>query len=154
MLRHRLVPVAVVALALLAVNVIGRLVVLLAGVKADNKLLLASLYSMLAMAVLAGLAGFRWARRYETARVVGEVGFAVVLGSLLTVLVGPLVVGMSPFHGGFNAFLELLGLCFAITALGAAIGALLVLAIGQDRTSRAWRYQAESYRAKPRRPAR
>lgn len=154
MLRHRLVPVAVVALALLVVNVIGRLVVLLAGVKADNRLLLASVYSMLAMAVLAGFAGFRWARRYETARVVGELGLAVVLGSLLTVLVGPLVVGTSPFHGGFNALLELFGICFAITALGAAIGALIVLAIGQDRTSRAWRYQAESYRAKPHRTVR
>lgn len=154
MLRHRLVPVAVVALALLAVNVIGRLVVLLAGVKADNQLLLASVYSMLAMAVLAGFAGFRWARRYDTARVVGEVGLAVVAGTLLTVLVGPLVVGLSPFQGGFNAFLELFGICFGITALGAAIGVLLVLAMGQDRTSRAWRYQSDSYRAKPHRTVR
>jgi hypothetical protein len=153
MLRHRLVPVVVVALALLVVNAIGRLVVLLAGVKADDKLLLASLYSMLAMAVVAAVAGFRWARRYEMARVVGEVGFAVVLGSLLTVLVGPLVVGASPFHG-LNSFLQLLGICFGISALGAAIGVLIVLALGQDRTGRAWRYQADQYRAKPRRPAR
>lgn len=152
-LRNRWAAIGLVAVGLLAVNVIGRLIVLLFGMP-PNQQLLTSLYSMLAMALLAGWAGFRWARRYDAARIVGEVGLAVVTGSLLTVLVGPLVVGMSPFSGGSSLFLRLLGICFAITALGAAIGALLVLALGQDRTGRAWQRAADRSRDKPHRTVR
>ncbi|HEY3502915.1 MAG TPA: hypothetical protein VGN37_09065 [Actinocatenispora sp.] len=153
MLRHRWTPVLAVALALFVINVIGRLVVLIAGVKADDEMVQASLYSMVAMALVAGYAGYRWMRRYETVRVVGEVGAAIVLGCLLTTLVGPLIVGLDPFTGGFGIFIRQVGLCLGICVLGAFVGALIVLAMGQDRTSRAWKYQEQRARAKPNRAA-
>ncbi|GAA4207297.1 hypothetical protein [Actinocatenispora rupis] len=153
MLRHRWTPVLAVALALFVINALGRLVVLIAGVKADDQIVQAALYSMVAMALVAGYAGFRWMRRYETVRVVGEVGSAIILGCLLTTLVGPLIVGLNPFEGGSGIFLRQLGLCAAICVLGAFVGALIVLAMGQDRRSRAWKYQEERARAKPRRVA-
>jgi hypothetical protein len=114
---------------------------------------MASLYSMIAMAVVAGYAGFRWTRRYEIVRVVGEVGLAIILGSLLTTMVSPLFVGLDPFAGGASIYLRLLGVCFVLCAIGALVGALIVLAVGQDRTGRAWKYQEQRLRAKPRRTA-
>lgn len=153
MLRHRWTPVLAVALALFVINVIGRLVVLIAGVKADDEMVQASLYSMAAMALVAGYAGFRWMRRYETVRVVGEVGAAILLGCLLTTLVGPLIVGLDPFSGGFGIFARQVGLCLAICVVGAFVGALIVLAMGQDRRSRGLKYLEQRARAKPRRAA-
>ncbi len=141
----------VVALALFVINVIGRVIVLLAGWSDPNKMVLTSLYSMLAMALVAGYAGYRWARRYDMSRVVGEVGSALVFGALLATLIGPLLVGLNPFSGGLGIVLRQLGMCFAICAVGGFVGMLLVLALGQDRKSRAWRYQVERSRAKPRR---
>jgi hypothetical protein len=152
-LRHRWTPVAAVALALLVMNILGRLVVLLTGMDADRQMVLASLYSMVAMALVAGYAGFHWTRRYDVTRVVGEVGGAILLGSLATVLVGPLVVGLNPFTGGAGIFLRQLGLCFVICVIGAVIGLLVVMALGQDRKSRAWKYQVERARARPPRVA-
>lgn len=151
MLGHRWTPALLVALALFAINVVGRVVVLLAGIDGADDMVLASLYSMIAMALVTGYAGFRWTRRYEMTRVVGEVGFAAVLGSLLATLVGPLTVGLNPMTGGTGILLRQLGVCFAICAVGAFVGVLLVLALGQDRKSRAWRYQVQRASARPRR---
>ena len=151
MLRHRWTPVLLVAVVLFAINAIGRVVVYAAGVDGDDQLFLASLYSMIAMAVVAGYAGFRWMRRYETVRVVGDVGLAIILGSLLTTMVSPLFVGLNPFSGGLPIYLRLLGACFVICAIGALVGSLIVLAIGQDRTGRSWKYQEQRIRAKPNR---
>ncbi|MGA8115634.1 MAG: hypothetical protein WCA46_18390 [Actinocatenispora sp.] len=153
MLGHRWTPPMLVALALFVINVLGRVVVLLTGMDGEDDMVMASLYSMLAMSLVAGYAGFRWTRRYEMSRVVGEVGFAIVLGSLLAALVGPLTVGLDPFTGGAGIILRQLGICFAICALGAAVGLMLVLALGQDRKSRAWRYQVQRASARPRRVA-
>ncbi|BCJ37651.1 hypothetical protein Athai_51540 [Actinocatenispora thailandica] len=153
MLRHRWTPVVLVALALFVINVIGRVVVYAAGIDGDKQMFMASLYSMLAMALVAGYAGFRWTRRYEMVRVVGEVGFAIILGSLLTTMVSPLFVGLDPFSGGASIYLRQLGVCFVICAVGALVGSLIVLAMGQDRTGRAWKYQEQRLRAKPRRTA-
>jgi len=152
-LRHRWTPVVLVALALFVINVIGRVVVYAAGIDGDQQMFMASLYSMIAMAVVAGYAGFRWTRRYEIVRVVGEVGLAIILGSLLTTMVSPLFVGLNPFSGGASIYLRMLGVCFVLCAIGALVGSLIVLAVGQDRTGRAWKYQEQRLRAKPRRTA-
>jgi len=152
-LRHRWTPVVLVALALFVINAVGRVVVWAAGLNGDDQMFMASLYSMLAMALVSGYAGFRWTRRYESVRVVGEVGFAIIVGGLLTTLVSPLFVGLDPFSGGPSIVLRQLGVCFAICALGAIVGALIVLAMGQDRRARAWKYQEQRLRAKPRRAA-
>ncbi|BCJ28221.1 hypothetical protein AB0I55_26365 [Actinocatenispora sera] len=153
MLRHRWTPVVLVALALFVINVIGRVVVYVAGIDGDQQMFMASLYSMIAMVLVAGYAGFRWTRRYEMVRVVGEVGLAIILGSLLTTMVSPLFVGLNPFSGGASIYLRMLGVCFVLCAIGALVGSLIVLAVGQDRTGRAWKYQEQRLRAKPRRTA-
>lgn len=153
MLRHRWTPVVLVALVLFVINAIGRAILWGTGMDAEHQMVLAGVYSMVAMAVVCGYAGFRWSRRYEMIRVVGEVGCALVLGTLLAVLVGPLLVGLNPVAGGLAIVLRQLGLCFAICVFGAVVGVLLVLALGQDRRSRAWRYQEHRLRTKPRRVA-
>lgn len=153
MLRHRTTPVLLVALALFVINVISRVILWATGVTSDVEMTEAGFYSMLAMVLVAGYAGFRWTRRYEMTRVVGEVGGAVVLGCLLAVLVSPLIVGLDPVSGGLGIVLRQLGLCFGICVIGAFVGLLIVLAMGQDRKSRAWKYQERRYGAKPRRAA-
>lgn len=153
MLRHRATPVLLVALALFAINAISRVILWATGITDDTEMTVAGFYSMLAMVLVTGYAGFRWTRRYEMTRVVGEVAGAMVLGTLLAVLVSPLLVGLNPLTGGLGIVLRQLGLCFGICVLGAFVGMLIVLAMGQDRKSRAWKYQEQRLTSKPRRAA-
>jgi len=152
-LRHRWTPILLVAAGLFAINVISRVILWATGVQSDVKMTEAGFYSMLAMALVGGYAGFRWAKRYEMVRVVGEVSAAIVIATLLAVFVGPLIVGLSPVDGGTGIVLRQLGLCFAVCALGAFVGLLIVLAMGADRKSRAWKATEDRLRAKPRRVA-
>jgi len=152
-LRHRWTPVLLVAVGLFVINVISRVILWATGVQSDVRMTEVGLYSMLAMSLVGGYAGFRWAKRYEIVRVVGEVGAAIVIGTLLAVFVGPLIVGLSPVDGGTGIVLRQLGLCFAVCAFGAAVGLMIVLAMGADRKSRAWKAQEQRLRAKPRRVA-
>lgn len=72
---------------------------------------------------------------------------------LLTVLVGPLLVGNDPFAGGAGTFFAQIWLYLAAAAAGTLLGYLLLTALGHDRSQTLKRY-TETRAARPRRPVR
>ena len=142
--------VAIVVAALVAVNLLARLGVRLAGPD-DSTEFVIGLWSIGAMMVVLAVAVFLWARSYLVPRVLTFAGTAIGVSALLVTLLGPFVSGGSPFENGINAFLFQILVCMLVLSVGGAIGLLTAMALGLDPTSRAWKRQAERVKSKPRR---
>lgn len=143
-------PVAVLVAVLFAANAAGRLVVRFMDTSDDQEILLGM--GVLALTAVVGLvAGFWWARRAPVPQVTGEVGLAVVVACVLTVLIGPFVAGSQPFAEGWVLFVKQILLYLAFTAGGGLLGMLLCMTVGQDWKSRGWKLHAERLRSRPKR---
>jgi hypothetical protein len=153
-MRDRWQPIGVLAGVLFAVNVAARLVTRFAfdedPVAADR----VSLAMFLVIGVILAVVTFGWARRSPVAQWGGDVAAAVGAAMLLTVLVGPLLVGNNPFAGGAGTFFAQLGLYLLATGAGILVGYLIATALGVDYRSRQLVRYAEVKSAKPRRPVR
>ena len=142
---------AIAIAALVAVNLVARLVVRVAD-PGTNAEFIVGLASLSAMAVLAAAFAFVWMKRHETSRVVQDSIVVVTITSILVTLVGPFVFGrtLGDFDG-FSAWLAVfllqLFICLAVLAVGVLIGSVLAVAFGLDQTTRAWRAQAGRDRA-------
>ncbi|WP_320066384.1 hypothetical protein [Micromonospora sp. RTGN7] len=153
-MKDRWRTLGVLAAALFAVNVAARVVVRLGFDGNDTAADRVSLAMFLVIgAILAGLV-FRWGQDRPVARWGADVAAAVGVALLLTVLVGPLLVGQNPFGGGVDTFLAQAGLYLVATAAGVLVGYLTLTALGRDHRSRLLKRYAEIKRAKPRRPIR
>src|SRR5262245_15576406 len=100
--------VGIVALVLFAINVGGR--VWAKNLKATNDMALADRQARAGFVAL-GLIGLvflamalYWGRIRTMWRTCTELGFAAVAACLLSIFIGPLTVGKSPFAGGAGAF--------------------------------------------------
>jgi hypothetical protein len=153
-MRDRWRAVGVLAAALFAVNVVARLVIRLGFPDDDTAADRVSLAMFLVIgAVLATLA-FRWGQDRPVARWAGDVAASVGVALLLTVLVGPLLVGQNPFGGGAATFFAQVGFYVGAAAAGVLVGYLTLTALGRDHRSRMLQRYAEIKTSKPRRPVR
>lgn len=153
-MRDRWRPIGVLAGGLFAVNVVARLVSRFGfdddPVAADR----ISLVMFLVIgAILAGVA-FRWGRQSPVSRWGADVAAAVGVALLLTILVGPLLVGNNPFAGGAGTFFAQIGLYLLATGAGALVGYLVLTSLGRDHRSQQLKRYAEIKSAKPHRPVR
>jgi hypothetical protein len=137
---------AVAIVALVAVNVVARLIVRVANPGSDAEFVV-GLASLGAMGVLAAVFAFVWTKRYPSPRVVSDSLVVVSITGVLVTLVGPFVFGKTlgdypGFGDWFAVFLLQLFICLAVLAVGVVVGALIAIALGIDPTSRAWKAQA------------
>jgi hypothetical protein len=137
---------AVAIAALVAVNVVARLIVRVADPGANAEFIV-GLASLGAMGVLAAVFAFVWTKRYPSPKVVSDSLIVVSITGVLVTLVGPFVFGKTlgdyaGFGEWFAVFLLQLFICLAVLAAGVVIGALIAIALGIDPTSRAWKAQA------------
>ncbi len=153
-MKQQWLRIGVLAGALFAINVVGRLVVRFGGVDdiGTQQTLTLLAYGVIAV-VMAILAGW-WVRMRPTSRVIGELAAAVVAAGVLILGVGPFLSGTTPAAVGagdtFNAAWQYAG----FAAGGTALGLMIITALGKDYTSRSLARDAEITRAKPRRPVR
>ncbi len=140
----RWTEVAIAAGVFVAMNLVARGVVRLAGPTDDARDLAIALWSLGAMGVGVGVVGFLWARRERLGRVAADLAVVVVSSALVVTLVGPFVSGTTPFASGFTFFLLQLGACVGVLTVGAALGVLVATALGLDPKSRAWQAYARS----------
>jgi hypothetical protein len=151
--KERWLPVGILGGALFATNVIARWVVKLTG-SDDRFTTRIGVVALITVAVVMAGAAFWWARRYPMSRVIGNLGPAALAACLLSVLVGPLLVGTTPFKDGVDFFINQILYFLALTVGGAVFGVLVVMALGQDYKSQSWKRYAEQLRSKPRRVVR
>jgi hypothetical protein len=152
--KKRWLPVGVLAGALFAANVIARWVVKLFAKGNDAGTTRIGVLAMVTIAVVMAVAAFRWARLHPMPRAVADLAVGALAGCVLTVLLAPLLVGVTPFHDGVDFFINQIWYFLGLAIGGALFGLLIVMAVGQDYKSQAWKRYADQLRAKPKRAVR
>ncbi|HLV57607.1 MAG TPA: hypothetical protein VKY81_01840 [Natronosporangium sp.] len=157
-MRQRWVRVGVLAAVLFAINVIARLVARFAfgdgtaeHVAAQERL---GWIGLGVVALATAVATGWWIRLRPQNEVGADLTGGVAAGGLLSVLVGPFVSEPPRFSGGVGGVIIELTLVWGAAALGAIIGALILIAAGRDYRSQQLRQFAEAKSARPRRPVR
>ncbi|MFI6260731.1 hypothetical protein [Micromonospora sp. NPDC051006] len=146
--------VGVLAAALFAVNVVARLIIHFGFDGDDTAADRVSLGMFVVIGLILAAVAFAWGRRRPLGAWAADVAAAVLVAMLLTVLVGPLLVGNNPFSGGAGTFFAQIWLYLAATIAGTLIGYLLLTALGRDHRSQTLKRYAEVKTAKPRRVVR
>ncbi|MFC3501217.1 hypothetical protein ACFOOK_09625 [Micromonospora krabiensis] len=146
--------IGVLAAALFAVNVVARLIIHFGFEGDDTAADRVSLGMFVVIGlILAGVAVV-WGRRRPLGAWEADTAAAVAIALLLTVLLGPLLVGDSPFAGGAGTFFAQIWLYLGATGVGTLIGYLVLTALGRDHRSQTLKRYAEAKAAKPRKVVR
>ncbi|MCL7460030.1 hypothetical protein AB0I85_00960 [Micromonospora echinofusca] len=145
---------AVLAVALFAVNVVARLVTRFGFDGDDTAADRVSLGMFMVIGLVLAAVAFVWGRRRPVAAWGADLAAAVGVALLLTVLVGPLLVGDNPFGGGAGTFFAQIWLYLAAAGVGVLLGYLLLTALGLDHRSQSLKRYAELRATKPRRVVR
>jgi hypothetical protein len=152
--KERWLPVGLLAAGLFATNLIARVIVRLTASKSATNQTRIGLIAMIAVAVVMIGAAYWWARRHPMPRVFADLATAIGVACVLSVLIGPFAGGSRPFKEGSAFFVAEVWHYLAIAAGGAVFGLLVVMALGQDWKSQAWKRYTENVKAKPRRVVR
>jgi hypothetical protein len=153
-MRERWLPVGVLAGVLFGVNVAARFIVWLVARHSASKQTTIGLVAACAIGAVMIGAGYLWARRVPTPRVVGELSLAILAGCVFSVIIGPFAGGSAPFKEGGTFFYSEIWHYLALGAGGAIFGVLIAMTFGQDLKSQAWKRFAQTQRAHPRRVVR
>ena len=153
-MKERWLPVGILAGGLFGVNVIARLVVRFAAGSDDDKQITIGLWALFAVGAILIPVAFWWARRWPMPRVLGDLGLAVLGACLLSVTLGPLVSGTTPFGSGVGLVFRQFFYFVAISAAGTLVGLLAVMTAGQDYKSQTWKRYIERTNTKPRKVVR
>jgi Na+/melibiose symporter-like transporter len=146
--------VGVLVGALFAVNVVARLITRLAFDGDDAAANRVSLVMFVVIGLILAAVAFFWGRRRPLAAWSADMALTVLVAMLLTVLVGPLLVGHNPFAGGAGTFFAQIWLYLLATGAGVLLGYLVLTALGLDHRSQQLKRYAEVKAAKPRRVVR
>ncbi len=158
---QRYKPVAIVAGLLFVVSSAAELVagkaVTVGGWSGGSGLLLVGLIMLVAT--------YRWARDLPLVRVVPDVLLSVTLACLLYVLLSQFYVQITaktkfkwalaePFTGGAGSFFAKVWLFYGAGLVGALVGWMIAVALGQDQRAKALKQFTKTVSARPHRPVR
>jgi hypothetical protein len=147
-------PVGLLALAIFAINALARLVTRLGKFADAGEQEKIGLIAAVAVAVVLIGAGAWWAARSPFVDLVGEMGAAIVIGSLLSLLIGPFIGGSTPFAEGPGLFVGQFLLLAGLAAVGAFLGFMGMVAFGKDWKSKGLARYEKSYSRRPHRSVR
>ncbi|WP_406072713.1 hypothetical protein [Micromonospora sp. NBC_01638] len=146
--------VGVLVAALFAVNVVARLIIRFGYDGDDTAADRMSLAMFVVIGLILAVVAFRWGGHRPLAGWAADMALVVPVAMVLTVLVGPLLVGHNPFAGGAATFMAQIWLYLLAAGAGLLIGYLVLTALGRDYRSRQLKRYAEANAAKPRRVVR
>lgn len=152
--RQRWLRIGILAAALFAVNLVGRLVIRLGSIEDVQTQQQVTVLTFAAIGLVMAVMAVLWARSRPAGPVVADLSAAMVAGGLLILLVGPFVSGTTPAAVGagdsFNAAWQYVG----FAAGGGLVGLLALIALGRDYTSRSLQQFADAKLTKPHRVVR
>jgi hypothetical protein len=153
-MKERWLPVGILAGVLFAVNVLGRVAVKLWAHDNDKREINIGLVALAVVGLVVLAAAARWVQRYPMQRAWEDLVVAVVVGCLASVLIGPFVVGEKPFAEGAGLFFRQIWWYLGVAVIGGGLGVLIMMTLGKDWKSQAWKRYADQSRARPRRTVR
>jgi hypothetical protein len=154
MRQQRWFPIAVLALALFAINVVARLVIRLGFKGNDAAETRTSIVMFAVIGVVLAAVTFVRAQRVPPSSWLPDLAAAALAGMLLTVLVGPFVSGDSPFSAGAGNFFSQIWLYGGFAIVGTLLGYWIATALGRDYRSKSLTAFAAARTSKPRRVVR
>ena len=152
-MKQRWVPVAILAVALFAINVVARLIVRF-GTDSNATESRVSIAMFAVVGVTLAVVTFLRCQHKRPSQWLPEIGAAALGGMLLTILVGPFVSGAGPFAGGAGNFFSQVWLYGGFSIVGTLLGYWIATALGRDYRSRSLSAFAQSRATKPRRVVR
>ena len=153
-MKERWLPVGLLAVVLFAVNVAGRVVAKFWADGNDDKEIRVGLVALAVIGVAVLGVTVRWVQRHPIPRVWADLAFGVGAACLASVLLGPFLVGEQPFDEGAGLFFRQIWWYLGIGLVAAGLGMLVVMTLGRDWKSRAWKRYAEQATSKPRKVVR
>jgi hypothetical protein len=153
-MRQRWVQIASLAAALFAINVIARVVIRIGFNEDDTAQNRVSIVMFAVIGLVLATVTFFRSQRVPPSSWLPELAAAAIGGMLLTILVGPLVSGDSPFSGGAGNFFSQVWLYGGFAIVGTLLGYWLATALGRDYRSKSLAAFAKAKLTKPRRVVR
>jgi membrane associated rhomboid family serine protease len=151
---NRYKPIAIVAGLLFLVSLVTQIINRTTYDKNVNDQENVTLVFLAVLGVVMAIVSYRWTIRFALSRVVPDMLLIVVFGCIATVLINPLLTGISPFHDGAGDFFERIWIYFGIGLGGAVFGWLVALALGRDHRAQALKRFTATATARPRKVVR
>lgn len=152
--KDRWLPIALLSLALFAVNAASRLITWKGGFVKEDQQMRIGFIAVVAVGLILIGASVWWSYRYPLGRALAELGLAVGIACAASLLIGPFLGGSKPFVEGLEFFVLQVLLFVGIGGLGITLGFLGLVAFGKDYKSRSLKRYEQNYRARPHRPVR
>jgi hypothetical protein len=153
-MKERWLPVGLLAVVLFVVNVAGRVAAKIWADGNDDKEIRIGLIALAVIGIVVFATTVYWMRRRPVPRVLTDLAFGVGAACLASVLIGPFLVGDEPFAEGAGLFFRQIWWYLGISIVAAGLGMGVVMTLGKDWKSQAWKRYAEQATAKPRKVAR
>jgi predicted cobalt transporter CbtA len=153
-MRERWLPASLLAVGLFAINVVGRVIAKVWGDGDDDREIRIGLIALGAIGLVVFIAAVRWVSRYPMPRVWADLLFAAGAACAASVLLGPLLVGEQPVAEGAGLFFRQIWWYAGVTLVSGFLGGLIVMTLGKDWKSQAWKRYADRVSARPRKAVR
>lgn len=143
--------IGILAGALFAINLVGRLVSKFVLDESSSKQNVVAIVGLGAIALTFAVLAFVWGRIRPMGVVAADLAGAAILSCALIVLAGPLVIGQNPFAMGAGDFFEQIWQYAAIVIGASLLGGLVLVMTGQDLRTKQLKRYAQTAKARPKR---
>jgi hypothetical protein len=136
MVHKRWMRVGFLALGIFLINALARFITWKFDIVDEDRQLTLGFIAVAVVAVGLAVAGAWYAVRFPFGRLFADLGAAVGVGALLSLLIGPFAGGAKPFEGGLGFFVGSLLMFIGVAAVGVGLGFLAMVTVGKDWKSR------------------
>jgi hypothetical protein len=136
-------PILLMAAGFFAITVIARLLSRFVADNNDKVETRIGYVAFGAVAVLAAALAVYWGRRHPASQVILDLGGAILIACLLSVLIGPFISGDKPFASGAGSFFAQIWAYCGVGFGGGLLGLLGLIALGLDHRSQALKRYAQ-----------
>jgi hypothetical protein len=143
--------IGILAGALFAINIVGRLISKFALEPESSRQDLVPIIGLSVIALVFAVIAYLWGRIRPMGVLAADLAGAAAISCALIILAGPLLFGQNPFAAGAGDFFASIWQYAAIVIGGSLLGALVLIAVGRDLRAQQLKRFAQAAKAKPKR---